>query len=290
MVFQGRYALIFRQTTKAQGDYARTADGLKQMLKREGIEAQVGPVGQHRTVERGALSHPLVGERLRGGAVTSGGDRFAIPQVSLLELVRLRMESLRLKEAVSGIRLIAAAIAPLELRQQELFESDITAPWRHQLSTLVDRLSNRLGRRAVLKPWLLSDAQPEHACQYVPLAGQIPQPKTSAEGRKKKSKKSWAGFRAAQPGAGQRPLSLWAQPAPIDVVSVAPRGRPGYFRWRGRQHRIARAWGPERIETAWWRTRCVRRDYYQVETHTGHRYWLFRHLPTGDWFLQGEFE
>jgi hypothetical protein len=34
----------------------------------------------------------------------------------------------------------------------------------------------------------------------------------------------------------------------------------------------------------------VRRDYYQVETGTGERFWLFRELHSGAWFLHGEFE
>jgi len=62
------------------------------------------------------------------------------------------------------------------------------------------------------------------------------------------------------------------------------------FQFGGRDHRIAQHWGPERIETGWWRNRTVGRDYYHVETTTGHRYWLFRRLRDGRWFLHGMFE
>jgi protein ImuB len=72
-------------------------------------------------------------------------------------------------------------------------------------------------------------------------------------------------------------------------LSVAPEGPPARFRLAGRDRRIARTWGPERIETTWWRGACVRRDYYQVETTTGGRYWLFRDLNTNHWFLHGMF-
>jgi hypothetical protein len=34
----------------------------------------------------------------------------------------------------------------------------------------------------------------------------------------------------------------------------------------------------------------VQRDYYRVETTTGKRFWLFRRLPDGNWFLQGVFD
>jgi protein ImuB len=54
-------------------------------------------------------------------------------------------------------------------------------------------------------------------------------------------------------------------------------------------HRIVQAYGPERIETAWWRGPTVRRDYYVVETDSGERFWLFRRLRDGSWFLHGMF-
>jgi protein ImuB len=89
--------------------------------------------------------------------------------------------------------------------------------------------------------------------------------------------------------AGDRPLHLRPRPLRVLVVGIAPDGPPARFRLAGRDHRVARAWGPERIETGWWRTRCVRRDYYQVETTSGERFWLFRELAGGGWFLHGEF-
>ena len=58
----------------------------------------------------------------------------------------------------------------------------------------------------------------------------------------------------------------------------------------GKQYRLARHWGPERIETGWWRGQSAGRDYFRVETATGSRYWLFRRLRDGKWFLHGTFE
>jgi protein ImuB len=59
---------------------------------------------------------------------------------------------------------------------------------------------------------------------------------------------------------------------------------------RGQEHRIDQVWGPERIETGWWRGPMVARDYYRVETALGRRFWLFRRLADGRWFLHGPFE
>ena len=54
-------------------------------------------------------------------------------------------------------------------------------------------------------------------------------------------------------------------------------------------HEVSACHGPERIETAWWRGPIVRRDYYVVETLSGARFWLFRSLKGGGWFLHGVF-
>ena len=86
------------------------------------------------------------------------------------------------------------------------------------------------------------------------------------------------------------PLRLLVPPVPLQVVSVTPEGPPRWFHYQNRQHRVLRPWGPERIETAWWRGRTVRRDYYRVEDQRGSRFWLFRRLTDGKWFLQGQFD
>jgi protein ImuB len=85
-----------------------------------------------------------------------------------------------------------------------------------------------------------------------------------------------------------RPLFL-RPPLALDVVSVVPDGPPITFRFQGRLYRIAHHWGPERIETGWWRGGSVRRDYYRVQTEDGLRFWLFRRIEDGKWHLHGEF-
>ena len=86
-----------------------------------------------------------------------------------------------------------------------------------------------------------------------------------------------------------RPVRLENEPFQLDVVSVVPDGPPVQFEFRGR-HRVARAWGPERIQTGWWRGHYVQRDYYRVETTAGKRFWIFRRLHDAKWFLHGVFD
>jgi protein ImuB len=83
---------------------------------------------------------------------------------------------------------------------------------------------------------------------------------------------------------------LISPPAEIETLSIVPDGPPVRFTWRRRAHQVVAQRGPERIETGWWRGRTARRDYYRVETALGQRYWLFRRLDDGRWFLHGVFE
>jgi protein ImuB len=193
----------------------------------------------------------------------------------LAELVQMQFERLALSSPVSALRVWVSAAGPLEYRQREIFVSNSKQDAPRQLAGLVDRLTSRLGRQAVARARLLSDAQPDCAFRYEPLVGTKP----------KRSRKA-----APVAGPGQRPLWLHARPLPLAVVSVVPDGPPIQFCLDGREHRIARVWGPERIETGWWRNRSARRDYYRVETTPGCRFWLFRRLVDGQWFLHGKFD
>ncbi len=99
-----------------------------------------------------------------------------------------------------------------------------------------------------------------------------------------------ASDRDAEETLGARPLRLEGQPAPLGLVTAMADGPPLRFRFRGEEHRVAYRWGPERIETGWWRGPMVARDYYRVETTAGRRFWLFRDLRGGKWFIHGTFE
>ncbi len=217
----------------------------------------------------------------------------------LWELLRLQLETLRLEHPVAELRVEVTATAPLAQQQQELFAPKRYREAQRHLTTLVERLSSRLGREAVCQPSLLADAQPEYASVDLPWTGvrQLGRG-TGSLGRSRKKtgphpgplpKGEGAGRRHRQTAPGTRPVWLTEQPAPVSVLSIGPSGPPAQFHWDGVDYRIARSWGPQRIETGWWRTACVRRDYYRVETAAGQRFWLFRQNRSGHWFLHGEF-
>ncbi len=263
------------------------------------------------------------GGPVRAGLVQAGPVRVSVglfrPTAAvghLFSLARLQLERLRLPGPLLGLHVAVAATAPLLEEQQELFfhGDGLSRRQGRYLAELVERLSSRLGRRSVLGVRLLCDAQPELAWRYDPLV---------KESRRGTGVSPVRGGRHGQRARGTprkqapaelppRPLKLLRRPVALEVTSILPGGLSRFsrsengtvpfsdeevvplrllnFHHGGRGHRIAQHWGPERIETGWWRNQVVGRDYYHVETTTGGRYWLFRRLRDGRWFLHGMFE
>jgi protein ImuB len=221
----------------------------------------------------------------------------------LVELVRLRLGRQRLPGEIDGVAVEVIAAGAVSCRQRLLFgggtkgleASDADA----EVAMLLDRLAGRLGRAAVCEPQLVGDAQPEHAWIAAPPSGRPATVGQPASGRpSSRDRVSRSGARGyAVPRAlpvGRRPIWMPPRPVPLDglegeVMAIAPEGPPARFRLGDVPHRVVQAHGPERIETAWWRGPTVRRDYYVVETDSGERFWLFRRLRDGGWFLHGMF-
>lgn len=235
----------------------------------------------------------------------------------LMELVSLRLERLTIAAEVSGIRLQAAFAAPLEFHQEHLFAEGERSNWWRPFSALLERLSGRLGENYVLRPRLWPDAQPEFACRYEPwlkwsVEYGVHSTEYSVRSRQISSVQhavlsAECPVRRRQPPGAQhlvlsteysvpstqyldlRPPCLTTRPIALAVVSVIPGGPPIQFHWKENRYIVAHSWGPERIETGWWRGADVRRDYYLVESTQGERFWLFRSLPDEVWFLHGVF-
>ena len=220
----------------------------------------------------------LVGATKQQTSFTVGLLRPCQSASHLMKLVRTRLERITLTEEITGLRLKTTVTARIESRQNRLFDTGDNPDGERELAQLIDRLSNRVGKQRVVHPRLCPDAQPEFAVRWEPLLDvnpvpnqeQFPWPRT------------WS--------ASSRPLRLHTEPRAVEVTSVVPDGPPLRLFWNQAAYTVTRCWGPERIETGWWRARPIRRDYYRVETESGQRFWLFRRIGRGDWFLHGEFE
>ena len=207
----------------------------------------------------------------------------------LLELLGLQIDRADLPEGISFVRLEATSIESLATRQRDLFGLEADSDTHREVSSLLDRLSNRLGATAVAHAALVPDAQPEMSVRHEPVAHQ---PQGASPGSefniRRRSQPDASEFRLMKHSA--RPLRLFAPPQHIEATTAGPEGAPMHFRWDRRDHRVIRSWGPERIETGWWREQSICRDYFRVETQTGQHFWLFRCFELATWFIHGAFD
>lgn len=195
----------------------------------------------------------------------------------MLRLIAPRLETLEPGFGIESLSLAAEEVAPC-LPVQGRFAGDRGAL---DLAQLGDRLAVRLGERAVYRLGAHES--------YVPERAERMRPRSAAPGN------------AALDLDRMRPLLLLDRPEPVSVIAEVPEGPPACFVWRRREHRVARAIGPERIAPEWWRDGedARTRDYYVVEDVEGRRFWLFRHGLYGgapgetqagpDWFIHGFF-
>jgi protein ImuB len=189
-------------------------------------------------------------------------------------------------DAGFGFEAIGLAVTTaerIEPGQSELavgFDEIATAHTDERCAELIDGLTQRLGPRSVRRLSAVASHLPERA-------------ETLAACAECADFSPWPAADQARP----RPLLMFAQAEPAEVLAQVPEGPPRRFRWRGALHAVARAQGPERIATEWWRSgaSAPTRDYYLVEDDAGRRFWLFREglyareTPAPRWFVHGLF-
>ena len=197
----------------------------------------------------------------------------------LMELLNLQIDRADLPEGISFLRLEATSVGSLATRQRDLFGFETNADTHREVSSLLDRLSNRLGATAVVHAVLVPEAQPELAVRHEPCVAE-----------RRTTVSSHSSLRTQQSSAHTRPLRLFSPPQRIEATAAGPEGAPMHFRWDRRDHRVIRSWGPERIATGWWRDHSVCRDYFRVVTQTGQHFWLFRSFEQAAWFIHGAFD
>lgn len=222
--------------------------------------------------------------------LTTGLFQPSVSVEHLISLVRMQLARVQIGGPVSRVSVTVTATAALVDRQKRLFNDGRSAQDARELVALVDRLVGRLGRQAVVGVRMVSDVAPERAFCAEPLVASGGQQRVLTAGNLW-HETSFEPFRKRVPDtfSPQRPLHVFSRPQPVAVVSVVPAGSPVQLPLAGRRHEVARHWGPERIETGWWRKDSVHRDYYRIETTMGYRFWLFRRLEDGKWFLHGVF-
>jgi len=181
-----------------------------------------------------------------------------------LALTQLKMEALKLEDDIEVITLISEKHSPMAPPETQLFRGLRAASGNDNIETIdevIDRLRARLGDECCQQLRTFDEELPEMATQAVPVHGSDDDVDGASEQLISES--------AEQP--------LWLLPAP----QLLPQG----LNYRGELHLIS---GPQRLQSYWW-SHVVKRDYYSAQHDDGARYWVFRQLPDGPWYLHGIF-
>lgn len=182
----------------------------------------------------------------------------------LIDLVRLRLEALRLPAAIAtcrlqceGVRTTAAQLALFHSKQRRDLDAGNRA---------LARLRAAFGDESVTHPVLRAAHLPEARAGWAPTAVlRFPAAVTTIDP-------------SAPPPLQRR---VFAKPIPLP-----PRPRHEPEAWLGRRGAITKLWGPYRLSGGWW-VRTVERDYYWAQTQHGELLWIYFDRPRGRWFLHG---
>jgi len=187
---------------------------------------------------------------------------FARPEYrynELLQLCRYQLERQQLNAPATALTLTAERFSQRDIEQTRLHASgsgqsasaQSDSGQRHRID-LLNRLHSRLNEDQIHKLQTTGDPRPEFAWQRV---------------------SSVRDHQASMPfRAGHWPLWLLTKPIAIPEPDLTP-------------DTVIR--GPLRIDSGWWESSQIRRDYYQLFDHQ-QLLWVFRN-DRGAWFLHGYF-
>jgi protein ImuB len=229
--------------------------------------------------------------RIRIGASRPLNEARAIVRLIAERLASPNEDAIDAGYGVDLMRLACLTAEPLAPSEAEL-ERAHEAERARSLAELLDRLSARLGARAVTRRELIDAHLPEQAEAAAPAT--LGHARTRSESRHCEEPAGLA--RGDGASAPARPLRLFARPEPIEALAEVPDSPPLRFRWRRVLHDVAAIEGPERIAAPWWRhAGAPTRDYFRAEDSEGRRFWLYREGLWGretaqaKWFVHGLF-
>ncbi len=208
------------------------------------------------------------GKMVQVGIGTNGGSCNA---AHLFRLFELQISKIEPALGIELFLLEAPKVEDIDPVQEKLWSAN-PGLQDTALAELLDRLAGKVGINAIRRYLPVEHYWPERSIKQAISLQEVPA----------------TIWKADRP----RPLRLLHRPEPIGVMALQPDYPPKFFIYKGKQHQVEKADGPERIEREWWHDKGEHRDYYVVEDSDGGRYWLFRsgHYDAApQWYLHGFF-
>lgn len=216
----------------------------------------------------------------------------------IMDLVRLRLESLELAGGLLALTLLAESATP-ELEQLTLFaerpKRDLDAAER-----ALARVRAEFGDETVLRARLREGHLPEAEFSWEPLTHirlpqtALPQGRAAPTPMEESRTLVRRIFDAPLPlPDSPGPLNRWALGRALSAVMDArggdARSNNGASRTKAPAAPVARLHGPYVVSGGWW-ARDVQRDYFFAETRQGDVFWIYNDRQRQRWFVQGRVE
>lgn len=207
----------------------------------------------HEALKRGKSPTTTVG-------ITLGAPSRDIAHLALL--MQEHLNKLQLQSSVIEMTLVADQLEPLAAPNTELFPTQ--ASDAESTGRLIERLSSRLGEKAVRRLAIAPDHRPERCSLTVPANSRV--------------------SKHAVSGSAFPPRPTWLLKTPIPLLTR--QNKPFY------QSPLMLLIGPERIETGWWDDEVIARDYFVAINEAHMLLWIYRErVGAADiepgWFLHG---
>lgn len=207
----------------------------------------------------------------------------------LLEILNLKLETIRLRDTVMTAKMVLATAPLMVRRQKDLFHSEQQIQPEEELTTMINRLSSRLSPNAVMTAQATSSPVPEQSIQLNPIVNssdRIRTGRTSASIPERLVDPESAGPIEQQ--TMSMPIRLL--PFAVPIASKTDNPLKNGFSWDGSRYHVQSAVGPDRIQSRWWDEDAVHRDYYRITTTTGPILWIFQNLLDRSWYIHGVFD
>ena len=200
----------------------------------------------------------------------------------LLDLVRNRLESVRLDGPVATLVLTVEAACPDHGQQGVLGDGPSGDA---ALETVLARLTTALGPEALGSPVLADDHRPEAAHAPGPF-----QPPRRESGLLAEVERGSLRQQSVPDWQLERPVRLLPGTGTPLEVEVGQGGELRSARVLNQRRTVLAVAGPERLGGQWWSETPFQRDYYRVHFEGLGPTWVYRNALDGRFYLHGLFD
>lgn len=202
----------------------------------------------------------------------------------LFDRLRAALSDGRLAHPVSAIELTVTRESDPEFEELDLFDRRDSRASSQAVDAAIARIEAMFGEEAAASAQLLDSHRPERSFQITPFSP----PKRPQRTRKKRRQHG----RKCSPGQAELPLAMNGLTGAMRLIEPPqPQSkRLDRITVSGKAHAVVASRGPTRIDTEWWTEAPVERDYYEVETDEGGRYWVFHKKSEDRFYLHGIFD